>query len=268
MTYNGTGIVYDDQGEGTCVVLLHGYLESGPIWEHFADRFRTHFRVIIPDLPGHGQSGIWGKVHTMDDLAEVVQSILDREGIHRVFLVGHSMGGYVTMAFAELYRERLLGYCLFHSTCFADNEEKKRNREREISLILCHKKRQIVNVNIPKGFATSNATAFRKQIDRAKQLAMECPDEGIMALLNGMKERPDRTHVLKDAGLPVLLIGGEKDNYIPGEVLNRMLEMAPYAESVCLRESGHMGFVEEPAAAAAALTEILKRVEKEGPAGE
>lgn len=250
------------------MVFLHGYLESGAIWEEFASRFRSRFRVIIPDLPGHGRSGVWGRMHSMDDLAGSVKAILDREQVDRTFVAGHSMGGYVTMALADLYPERLLGYSLVHSTCFSDNGEKRKNRDREISLILCEKKHQIVNVNIPKGFASTNISRFSAEIEKAKNLAMECPDDGIVALLNGMKERPDRTHVLQDSRLPVLLIGGQKDNYIPVEVFERLLELAPHAAHIRLPESGHMSFVEEPGAVAAALMKMMENIEKKRPAGE
>ena len=99
--YKGAELIYSDRGEGKCIVLLHGYLESGAVWESFTGRFPGGFRFIIPDLPGHGKSGSWGKVHTMDELAEAIKAILDREGIQKIFLAGHSMGGYVTMAFAD-----------------------------------------------------------------------------------------------------------------------------------------------------------------------
>ena len=97
---------------------------------------------------------------------------------------------------------------------------------------------------------------------------MACPDSGIVALLNGMKERPDRTHVLQDHRLLLLLIGGEKDNYIPVEVFERLVELAPHADHIRLTESGHMGFVEEPGAVAAALMKMLEKIEKKRPAGE
>ena len=251
--FKGVEVSYRDLGSGPCIVLLHGYLETGAIWEQFAGLLTKTHRVLLPDLPGHGSSGIWGKVHSMDDLAGAIGSILDNEGIEKILLVGHSMGGYVTMAFAQLYPDRLSGYCLFHSTCFADSEEKKTNREREISLVLCNKKRQIINVNIPKGFADSNLERLADQIDQAKKIALGNSDPGIIALLNGMKERPDRTVVLQDPSLPVLLIGGMRDNYIPGEVFEKLMDLAPHAEVLRLHESGHMGFMEEPEKAAEAL---------------
>jgi pimeloyl-ACP methyl ester carboxylesterase len=255
--YKGTEMVYSDRGEGTCLVLLHGYLESGEIWDSFADRFPKGYRLIIPDLPGHGRSGIWGEMHRMEDLAGAVKAIMEVEGMEKIFLAGHSMGGYAVMAFAELFPERLLGYSLFHSTCFADNAEKRENRDREISLVHCGKKRQIVLVNIPKAFSTDNVDLMPEEVERARRIALENSDQGIIALLHGMKARPDRSVVLKDPSLPLLLIGGMKDNYIPTEVFEKLVEMAPHAQVLRLKESGHMGFIEEPGKAVAAFMEIL-----------
>jgi len=255
--YRGSQLVYSDLGEGPCIALLHGYLESGRIWQEFTEQFPGEVRFIVPDLPGHGDSGTWGKMHTMEELAGAVHTILEAEGLSRVFLAGHSMGGYVTMAFAALYPENLSGYALVHSTPFADTEEKRENRDREIALVLCGKKRQIISLNIPKAFAMDNLERMSDQVEHSKQIALLCPDEGIIALLNGMKERPDRTSVLQDRRLPLLIIGGMKDNYIPAEVIDKLEAMAPHARVVRLKESGHMGFIEEPELVIRAFLEIL-----------
>jgi pimeloyl-ACP methyl ester carboxylesterase len=258
ISFKDTSVVYEDRGMGPCCVLLHGYLEHGRVWESFAGRFPEGCRVIIPDLPGHGLSGTWGDMHSMDDLAGAIRAILDAEGIGKIFLVGHSMGGYVCMAFADLFPERLLAYSLFHSTCFADNDEKKEQRDREISLVLCGKKRQIVLVNIPKAFSTDNLDLMPDQVERARHIAMENSDAGTVALLRGMKERPDRSEVLRNPALPLLLIGGMKDNYISVEVFEKLVGMAPHARVLRLEESGHMGFVEEPEKALEALMDMLR----------
>lgn len=237
--------------------MIHGYLETREIWDGFRERFLDGFRVIVMDLPGHGDSGIWGEVHRVEDLAGSVRAILKTEDIEKTFLVGHSLGGYVAMAFADLYPERLSGYSLFHSTCFADSEEKKQNRDREINLVRCNKKRQIINVNIPRGFADINHQSLGQQIEKAKKLALENSNEGIVALLNGMKQRPDRTAVLKNNELPLLLIGGMWDNYIPVDVFEKMVELAPHASVLRLKNSGHMGFIEEPEPAARAIRKMI-----------
>jgi pimeloyl-ACP methyl ester carboxylesterase len=249
-------VYYTDQGEGTAIILVHGYLESAEIWKDFIPLLTGRFRVICPDLPGHGRSGTWGNEHSMEDLAGSVRAVAAVANIDRFVLVGHSLGGYVTMAFTGLYPERLLGYSLFHSTCFADTAEKKENRDREISLVLCGKKRQIVNVNIPKAFSYDNVQKLRKAVAAARAIALQSPDEGIVAMLNGMKARADRSGILQNPDLPLLLIGGMKDNYIPVEVFERLVQMAPHARCLRLADSGHMGFMEEPEASARALAEF------------
>jgi pimeloyl-ACP methyl ester carboxylesterase len=153
----------------------------------------------------------------------------------------------------------LKGYCLFHSTCCADSEEKKKNRKREISLIHCRKKRQIINVNIPKGFANDNVDRLKEEVERARNIALGNPDEGIIAILNGMMQRPDRTRVLQDSSLDLLLIGGMKDNYIPVEVFEKLVGLASHASVLRLEESGHMGFIEEPEKSAEAILALMNR---------
>jgi pimeloyl-ACP methyl ester carboxylesterase len=258
----GIHVHYTLRGKGETIVLLHGYLESGRIWDSYAEHLQDRFRVLSVDLPGHGASGVWGTTHSMDDLATVVKEVTDAEGLEKIILAGHSMGGYVTMAFADLYPGRLQGYVLFHSTCFSDNQEKKENRDREISLVLCGKKHQIINVNIPKAFADENLRSMKKEVALARKIALQNPDQGIIALLNGMKERPDRSAVLSDPKVPLLLIGGMKDNYISAEVFDRLVYIAPHASVLRLGHSGHMGFMEEPALAATALSDFALRVKK------
>ena len=258
--YKGIDLVYSDSGEGPCLVLLHGYLESGKIWNSFVDQFSGAYRIIVPDLPGHGKSGCWGKTHSMDDLARALYAILVAEGIGKVFLAGHSMGGYVTMAFAALFPDKLTAYALVHSTPFADTREKEEMREREISLVMCGKKKQIILVNIPKAFSSDNLEPMSREVEVSRQIAIECPDDGTIALLNGMKERPDRTETLKDPSLPLLLIGGMKDNYIPVGVFDRLISLAPHANVLRLEESGHMGFMEEPERVARAFMEMLIQI--------
>jgi pimeloyl-ACP methyl ester carboxylesterase len=145
-------IRYRDVGEGLIVVLLHGYLESLKVWNGIIDELRDSFRIIAPDLPGQGHSTISKDVQTMDSMAEEIKFLLNHLEIEKCFMVGHSMGGYVTLAFLEKYPKMLTGISLFHSSPFADTDEKKENRNREIELLRNGKKNQLYNTHMPKVF--------------------------------------------------------------------------------------------------------------------
>ncbi len=243
--YRNTTIRFKDEGKGTVIVLLHGYLESLEIWSEFSAKLAEFCRVISIDLPGHGKSGVIGKVHTMELLAQTVKSVMDHLHTHNYFLVGHSLGGYVTLAFLELFPECLSGLSLFHSHPFADSDEAMQNRNREIKLVENGKKDLIYKVNIPKAFATDNLKKFREQVDNAKEIARDISGEGIVAVLNGMINRPDRSDILANTSLPFLWILGKKDNYIPYKDIVKKVELPKYGKLITLENSGHMGFMEE-----------------------
>ncbi len=257
IAYKNTSIRFEDRGEGKATVLLHGYLESLSIWDEFSRSLARKHRVISIDLPGHGKTGILSDTSSMDDMAAAVKEVLDHLKIDTCTVFGHSMGGYVTLAFAEKYPERLNGFCLFHSAAKADTDEKKNNRQRTIELIKNGKKAQVVNGHVPKTFANDNVGNFSESIEWIRNLSMKTPDEGIMAALRGMMERPDRTKVLKGTKVPVLIIAGAKDNFIPMETAK---EHASYSDKIVLEvfeNSGHMGFFEEEEKALEVIGEFL-----------
>jgi pimeloyl-ACP methyl ester carboxylesterase len=238
----------------TPVMLLHGYLESHKIWEDFIPLFEESYYLIVPDIPGHGESGVFSTTHTMEELAEIMRDLILSLGIQKVNLVGHSMGGYVSLAFADQHSEYLHSCVLFHSACLPDTEEKRANRNREIDLIRDGKKNVLVNTHISMAFADDNLEEFSEEIEKSKRIAATSEDEGIIALLEGMKLRPERCHLLSRKDLPFLLIAGNKDNYIAFEKAKEMADSGSNTELAVLENSGHMGFVEEKDKSA----EILK----------
>lgn len=135
MIYNGKNLNYKIAGSGDVVVLLHGFMESSNIWLDFGYELARNFLCIAPDLPSHGKSDMLAEIHSMELIAETVKVILDENQVKRCVLAGHSMGGYVALAFSEKYPEMMQGLVLFHSTSLAETEEGKRNRERAIELI-------------------------------------------------------------------------------------------------------------------------------------
>jgi pimeloyl-ACP methyl ester carboxylesterase len=160
-------------------------------------------------------------------------------------MIGQSMGGYATLALADIFPEMIIGFCLFHSHALPDTDEKKLNRDREALLVKDGKKNQFINLNIPNAFASDNQEAFKKKIDWAKKIASTTPDKGIIGALEGMKARPDRRDVVKNSVEPVMIIAGKKDYYIPFNVYEEHFDLAPKSTVLILENSGHMGFIEE-----------------------
>ncbi len=244
-SYHDANLRFSDLGKGNPVVLIHGYLESLEIWDGFAEKLAAQYRVICVDLPGHGQSGMYSSMNTMAVMADAVKAVLDHLSIGRAVIIGHSMGGYAALAFADIFPELTIGFCLFHSHGLSDDEEKKLDRDREALLVKEGKKKQFISLNIPKAFASDNQEMFRKQIEWAKEIALRTPDKGINGALAGMKSRPDRRDVMKNSIVPVMIIAGKKDNYIPFSVYEAHFNLASKTDVLILENSGHMGFIEE-----------------------
>ncbi len=251
---------FRDEGEGDVVLLLHGYLESLDIWGLFAEELAMHYRIISIDLPGHGQSGEYTQIDTMAVMADAVKHVLDYLNIGRCVIVGHSMGGYATLAFAEIYPELLVGYCLLHSHALSDSEEKKKDRDREIELVRLGKKMQFIDINIPKAFADDNLNQFAEEVEKARKIAAATSDHGIICALEGMKSRPDRRRILKGSNVPVMIIAGKKDNYIPFEICEKHFDLAPHGQVLILENSGHMGFIEEKEKTLDGILKFLKGI--------
>jgi pimeloyl-ACP methyl ester carboxylesterase len=244
-SYQSGRINYTDSGKGPVIVLLHGYLESAEVWNGFAEKLSSEFRVISIDLPGHGLSDVYGETHTMEFMATAVKGLLADLHINRVCLAGHSLGGYVTLAFLELYPECLCGYCLFHSHPFSDTPEALEKRKREIEIVKAGKKNMMYPDNVIKMFATPNLENFSGALQRSKDIASQIPGGGIIAVLNGMMIRPSRISLMESGRVPCLWVLGRMDNYIPCDTIQAKVNLPSNARVVVLSNSGHMGFIEE-----------------------
>ena len=246
VVFRNTPIVYTEKGSGAAVVLLHGYLESSEIWGNFLDLLAQNFRVISIDLPGHGLSGTIEDVHSMKLMAEAVNTVLDALDLKKVFIVGHSLGGYVAQAFLEKYPWKLFGICLFHSSPLADTAARKVKREKEIDFIEKGRFHLICSFGIEDSFAPENVERLKKEVERAKQIALRTPEKGAIAALRGMKERPDRQFLLKETTVPLFFILGKHDANLPADLLLSIASRTHTGESLLLNHTAHMGFVEEP----------------------
>lgn len=255
-----TALHVADSGRGErCVVLVHGYLESMYVWDDFVPLLTPHVRVVTVDVPGHGVSQVLGEVHTMEMMADVLHGMLDALGIGRATFVGHSMGGYISLAFCAKYPERMDGLVLLSSSPCPDDETKRENRRREIALVRAGKKDVLAHVAPETGFAVQNRERLKDYIDDLVEQVHVTEDEGIVALLGGMIARVDQNAMLRASRVPQLFILGRHDNYIPVEAAERFVADNPQAQVVWLDASGHMGFIEEPERCAAAILGFVLR---------
>lgn len=249
--------VADTEHGEKCVVLLHGYLESMIVWDEFVDRLKDKVRVVTLDLPGHGISNVIGEVHTMEYLAKCVGDAMAALGIERYSMVGHSMGGYVSLAMLDDYRDHLDNIILLSSTTSADSQEKCDRRRREIELIKAGKKNTLARLVPHAGFAPENVKRLQDYIEDISELILMTEDKGVIAILGGMIERQSRGDMLRESGIPHLFIFGRHDYYIPEEVAEEMIAEDPTARVVWLEHSGHMGFMEEPELCANAILDMI-----------
>ena len=262
--YNRKSVFYQTSGDGACVLFLHGFGEDGTIWDEFAEKISGKFKLIIPDIPGSGKSemlpseigplqNVPGSQHltdkviqhpTIEDFAEVITAILDEEAVKECVLIGHSMGGYIALAFAEKHPEKLLALGLFHSSAFADDEQKIDARLKAIEFIRTNGAHAFLKTSIPNLFADSYKQKNPGRIDALIEAGKNFSSEALIQYYYAMINRPDRIRVLETFPKPVLFIIGEGDTAIPlkNSLLQCHLPGISYVH--ILPEVGHMGMIE------------------------
>ncbi|AWA29298.1 alpha/beta hydrolase [Flavobacterium magnum] len=208
--HKNTSIAYAESGKGTALILLHGFLENSTMWDEFVPELSRKYRVITIDLLGHGQTQPMGYVQTMEDNADAVHAVLQELRVRKAVLAGHSMGGYVALAFAELYPDMVKGMALINSTSLADSDERKTNRDRAIKAVK-ENYTNFVRLSIANLFSEENREKLASEIEHVKQQALKTPLQGIVASLEGMKIRKDREVLLHFAPYPMVLFLGKKD---------------------------------------------------------
>ena len=254
--YKNTKVCYSDTGKGNAVVLLHGFLESHVMWENIVLHLEKRFRVIAVDLFGHGQSDCYGYVHTMEDQADMVFGLISELRLRKISLIGHSMGGYIALAFAELYPDHLRSLVLLNSSAQADSDDRKINRDRAIEVV---KKNSTAFIRM----ATSNLfnkeahETFKVEIEAFIAQALKTPIQGIVASLEGMKIRMDREALLHFSPYPKLVIASENDTIIPIEDIMEQLHQTEVTfERI---PGGHVSTIEQSTSVANLIFNFLKK---------
>ena len=254
--YQNKKIFYRSIGSGDPVMLVHGFGEDGNVWHKQVEYLKGKYHLIAPDLPGSGQSEMINDM-SMEGMAEVLHSIIHEENIDRCTVIGHSMGGYITLALVESYWNHVNAFGLFHSSAFPDSEEKKQTRKKGIEFIKQNGSFEFLKTSTPNLFSPDSKEQMPDSIATFIESLKDLTPQALIAYYNAMMDRPDRTSILKNTKNPVLFIAGEHDNAIP---LNDVLKQCYLPEKSyfhVLKKSGHMGMMEETENANRRLEEFL-----------
>ena len=243
LDYKGAPLYYTVCGNGPVILLLHGFGEDGSIWKEHLNAL-DNYKVIIPSLPGTGKSEVPEDI-SMEGLARAVKQLVDEEGVTSFVMLGHSMGGYVTLAYAEAYPADFAGFGLVHSTAFSDTEEKKETRKKGITFIEKNGGAAFLKTSIPNLYAPRTKQNAPELLEEHLKLATQFSDAALIGYYRSMIQRPERTATLRDAKAPVLFIAGRWDEAVPLQDVLKQCFLPDVSYIHILEYSGHMGMIEE-----------------------
>ena len=242
--FRGHELVYEISGKGTSVMLVHGFTEDRRIWDPLLAGIENKYKWIIPDIPGSGDSPYNSSLKRISDFAEFIIAVMENEEIKELVLIGHSMGGYISLAFAEKYPEKIHALGLFHSSAYPDSEEKKESRDKNIRFIQNHDPSIFVEQSIPGLFSDSFKAEHPEEIRKLIDLYANFKRESLVQYLDAMKNRPSTTDVLVSITKPVLFIMGEEDKAVPIKDSLELCHLPRISYIHILTRTAHMGMIE------------------------
>ena len=257
---HGRSLVYEEAGHGQATIFVHGYPLDHTMWKPQLQGLRVHVRCIAPDLRGFGESEGTGESSSMDDFASDLVGLMDELRVERAALCGLSMGGYVALAFAEHWPDRLSGLVLANTRSGADSEAAREARLKSATTAQEQGADAIVDGLLPRMLAESTRAQRPEVSEQVRQMMARQPVSGIAGALRGMAGRPDRTSVLSRIRCPALVITGSADALIPPSESEAMAAAIPGAKLVIIPEAGHLSNLEQPEAFNAALREFFLRL--------
>jgi pimeloyl-ACP methyl ester carboxylesterase len=246
-SYRSVDLFYRVEGTGRPVVLVHGFAEDHTIWAEQVNELKKKYRVILPDLPGSGNSPYNRQLSSIDDLADAIRALAGNDQLDHMILIGHSMGGYITLAFAEKYPDLLSAIGLFHSTAFPDSEEKKAARRKSIEFIRQYGSAPFIGQSVPNLFSDLFKKKFPAAVSALVDRYTRFDQRALIQYYEAMMARPDRTQVLNEFRSPVLFIIGEQDKAVPLEDSLRQCHIPDSSHIHILPNAAHMGMLEEAA---------------------
>lgn len=257
-TSNGIPVHISDTEKGDItILLLHGYLETLYVWDEFIELFPKNFRFISIDLPGHGLTGTHPHSNTMEFCADTIKGVLDKCGVSKCFVAGHSLGGYISFEFARKYHDSVQGLIMINSNTYADTEEVAASRGKEIHFITSGRLLTLASIAVPNMFKKDNLRRMDSKIQEILEIADTHDPEGIAASVRGMAARVDSTEFLAGLDLPVIAFFGDSDQFFPIEQVEIQQKALPSVAVHIVPNSGHDSYLEEPEFVANKIVEFL-----------
>ena len=251
VSVNGIQLAYTRKGTGKPLVLVHGYPLDHTIWNETIPLLEDDFELISPDLRGFGQSEVVESQYKIADMAADIAGLLDHLEIKKAAIAGHSMGGYIALAFAKAYPGRVLGLGLVASQAPADTPDNKQGRYEAAAEIMASSVEPVAESMSGKLTADERVQVYVRRLIAAQQAA------GLAGALKAMAERDDSTPTLSSFNFPVVIVHGDSDELIPVQRAHEMKSALPHAVLTELSNVGHMPMMEEPQATAKALHTLL-----------
>jgi pimeloyl-ACP methyl ester carboxylesterase len=250
-----TNLFFKERGKGQAVILLHGFPFNQEIWNNFAEKLAQKFRVFTVDLPGLGKSPILQSPFSIDQVAAQIILWIKENKIENPILIGHSLGGYVTLAAAGQDPDLFGGLVLFHSTAYADNEEKKQSRNKVLEFI----DKQGVLAFTSNFINTLFADQHHAAIDKVKRIASQATAEAVKGYTIAMRDRPERTDVLTAFPKSILFLAGDKDGGISVESIYKQAAICLKSETHILPGVAHMGMFENEKKAEEIISSFIEK---------
>ncbi len=251
-TKDDSQLFYEDQGSGDVLCLLHGFLENHKMWNPIIENLSQQKRIITIDLPGHGDSALLEPSNSMHAMALSVNSVLEKLGVKSARMVGHSMGGYVSLAFAEAFPEKTKGVLLLNSTPEADTNERKQMRMHAVDMA-GRNYEALVSMSVANLFSAHKRDELEGEIKKTKQEALQVSPQAYIACQKNMSERKDYSDFWKKARFSKQMILGAEDGLINPKRMQQ--KFAAFNVKIDVLSGGHMLHIEN----LKAIKDLLKK---------
>lgn len=255
--YRDVSCHYSDRGKGNVLLWVHGFCEDGSMWDGFADAYMDNYRVIVVDLPGYRNSKRTHEHLSIELFADYLRAVLDHAGVEMATVIGHSMGGYTALAFAERYPESIEKLVMFHSHPFADDDARKANREKACRFIEKNGPEYFLRELYTGMFADKHRSAYLGKIEDNVAQGMKYDPVTIVESQRAMIARPNRSDVLLNLAAPVLFIVGKLDSSIPYNQSMQQAHLPKVGMLKVLPNAGHVGMYEATEACKSIIEQFL-----------